>query len=607
MTETSAETPERTGRDSLSDTAWGVTAAARLAVGLIQGLVLAWLIHAADGETATHVWPATRPEIFGPMLLVALYLPAVLLAGIGRLRLVTLVIWTLSAGLVLALLGWSDIARQSASEMTNPPFLDFPLMPFAAAALFIGHHLVLPADRERRLIAAYPTYFDTAWLAGVQLALSLGFALAFWLLLHLGGALFNLIGIDALNDLLREAWFSAPLMAVAFALAVQLTDVRPGLIRGVRSVALMLLSWLLLVITVLVGGFLAALPFTGMEGLWRTGSATALVLAAAGALVILINTAYQDGEPDNRPPAVLRLAVRVASVLLTPLIAIAVWGLSLRIGQYGLTPERIIACACALIGAVYAGGYGFAALSPLWRGGDWMKPLERTNVLAGVLAIVVVICLFTPIADPARLSVASQVARLERGAVTPDTFDYRFLRFESGRAGQAALARLARSSNVEIARRAELAQRPVPEPHIYAPGQPSPTKAADVVILAYPVGTTVPRTFEDQYGRMADKLNHCSAQQPCQARMFDLDVDGTAEVLVGGSDSIMVFKREADGRWIEWASYRPPLCARDDALSGFGSAPLRAAAPAFPDLILDGVRLRNQIGDLECPMAAETP
>ena len=131
------------------------------------------------------------------------------------------------------------------------------------------------------------------------------------------------------------------------------------------------------------GGFLAALPFTGMEGLWRTGSATALVLAAAGALVILINTAYQDGEPDNRPPAVLRLAVRVASVLLTPLIAIAVWGLSLRIGQYGLTPDRIIASACALLGAVYAGGYGFAALSPLWRGGDWMKPLERTNVLAG--------------------------------------------------------------------------------------------------------------------------------------------------------------------------------------------------------------------------------
>src|SRR5690606_34747472 len=112
-----------------------------------------------------------------------------------------------------------------------------------------------------------------------------------------------------------------------------------------------LLSWLLLLMTVLAAGFLAALPFTGLQGLWETGSATALVLSAAAALIILINTAYQDGRADNRPPAILRAAVRVASVLLTPLVAIAFWGLALRIGQHGLTPDRIIATACALIGA----------------------------------------------------------------------------------------------------------------------------------------------------------------------------------------------------------------------------------------------------------------
>ncbi|MBL7372883.1 DUF4153 domain-containing protein, partial [Escherichia coli] len=93
--------------------------------------------------------------------------------------------------------------------------------------------------------------------------------------------------------------------------AVQLTDVRDGLIRGVRTVALMLLSWLLLVITVLTAGFLAALPFTGLEPLWATRSATAMILAAAAALIILINTAYQDGEADNLPPRVLRIATRV--------------------------------------------------------------------------------------------------------------------------------------------------------------------------------------------------------------------------------------------------------------------------------------------------------
>ena len=52
-----------------------------------------------------------------------------------------------------------------------------------------------------------------------------------------------------------------------------------------------------------------------------------------------------------------------------------------------------------------------------------------------------------------------QVARLERGAVTPDKFDYRFLRFESGKAGQAALERLARSDNPAIATAARAAQK----------------------------------------------------------------------------------------------------------------------------------------------------
>ena len=41
-----------------------------------------------------------------------------------------------------------------------------------------------------------------------------------------------------------------------------------------------------------------------------------------------------------------------------------------------------------------------------------------------------------PLADPARLSVADQVARLKRGKVAPDKFDYAFLQQRSGKAGR---------------------------------------------------------------------------------------------------------------------------------------------------------------------------
>jgi hypothetical protein len=601
------ETTEATGRDSLGGGGSPLLGPIRLGIGLLQGLGLYGLHLSADNDLKT--WPATQPLIFGPLLLVVAFLPLVLLAGVGRLRPVTLAIWTVVAGVALALLGLHDIARQSAETLRYSPFLSAPVVLFSATALFISHHLVAPADMERRRIASFPAYFDTTWKAGVQLAMSVGFTGAFWILLSLGAALFKVIGLDFLEDLLRKDWFWIPVTTLAFSIAVHLTDVRDGLIRGVRTVALMLLSWLLLVMTVLAAGFLAALPFTGLDGLWETGNGTSLVLAAAAALIILINTAYQDGRPDNLPPLVLRLAVRVAAVLLTPLVILAALGLSLRIGQYGLTPDRIIAAACALVGAAYAAGYGWSALSPFWRKGDWMRPLERTNIWTALLTVAVILLLFSPALDPARLSVMDQVARLGRGAVTPDRFDYRFLRWESGKAGQAALARLAHSDNADIAARARTAQTDLDRYELASDRAETEPAAADIRIHANPATAALPASFTQQYGRLRQILGGCREGSVCEARVMDLDRDGAQEVLVADKTSVSVFKREADGRWFEWAEYTPPMCADEskDIRRAFGAGRFETASPVFPDLVVDGVRLRHVEGEPECPAQPDPP
>ncbi len=576
------DTTEATGRDSLGRAGSPMLGPIRIGIGLLQGLGLYWLQRSTDVDL--RVWPATEPLVFGPLLLIVAFLPLVLLAGVGRLRPLTLAIWTAVAGAALALLGLHDIARQSADTLGNPPFLSAPVVLFLAAALFISHHLVVPADVERRRIAGFPTYFDTTWKAGVQLAMSVAFTAAFWFLLTLGGALFKVIGLGFLEDLLRETWFAFPLAFLAFATAVHLTDVRDGLIRGVRTVALMLLSWLLLVMTVLAAGFLGALPFTGLQGLWETGSGTSLVLAATAALIILINTAYQDGRPDNLPPVVLRVAVRVAAVLLTPLVILAVLGLSLRIGQYGLTPDRIIAAACALVGAAYAAGYGWAALSPFWRKGDWMRPLERTNIWTAILTVAVILLLFSPALDPARLSVMDQVARLERGAVAPDKFDYRFLRFESGKAGQAALERLTRSSNTAVAAGAVAAQKI--ENRFDARLADEEERAP--AIEMWPTGSEpLPAGFIASANRSGD-LDHCQYANLCLATRRDLDADGAPELLIVGHDDIAVFVPDAEGwRLLGRFDQTCRQSTRSDPRESLRTGRLRTVQPAWPDLILE--------------------
>lgn len=605
------EATEATGRDSLGRTGSPLLVWARLAIGLAQGAALWWLYRSAR-EPEAMVWPATVPELFGPLAMILVMVPVLMLAGVGRMRWPVLLGWAVGATAFLALLGWHGVASLGSGEYgpgRHPPFLPWPMPLFAATALFIGHHLVLPADMERRWVAAFPTYFDTAWKAGVQLALSIGFTGAFWLLLFLGAALFKVIGLDFLGELIARDWFAIPVTTVVFATAAHLTDVRDGLIRGVRSVALMLLSWLLLLMTVLAGGFLAALPFTGLQGLWETGSATALVLSAAATLIILINTTYQDGRADNLPPAILRVTVRVAAVLLTPLVVIAFWGLALRIGQHGLTPDRIIAVACAVIGTAYAAGYGYAALSPFWRkGGGWMQPLERTNVWTAVLEIVVILALFSPIADPARLSVADQVARLERGAVKPDQFDYRFLRFQSGKTGEAALAGLVRSSDPVVARSARNVMAIENRWDQTDIGSPNRTPEYELA----PAGVALPSGFAVPVPP-TDARAECNAAGTCVASARDLNGDGSPEVLIANNWAIQLWTREASGTWSKAGQWTPRQChgpgsTRPDMREVLRKGDLRPIDPVWPELEVDGVRTGPIDLDRDCrPGPAPVP
>src|SRR5262249_55981715 len=163
---------------------------------------------------------------------------------------------------------------------------------------------------------------DVSWKQGIQLALAACFVGAFWAMLWLGAEMFQLINIEFLADLIKKGWFAAPATTLVFAYALHVTDVRAGLVRGKRALALNRLSWLLPVMTLMTVAFLLALPFTGLEPLWSTRSATGILLAAAAALIFLINDAYQDGGIENAAVAIVRHAGTVAALALVPLVAL---------------------------------------------------------------------------------------------------------------------------------------------------------------------------------------------------------------------------------------------------------------------------------------------
>lgn len=359
-------------------------AVARLTVGFLQGVGLHVLY-----RTATFgLWPATEGLVFAPLVLVTVFVPAVVLLGLGDMRPRSLVFWALAVAAALAGLAMHDIHRGGYGELW--PFAsgreDSRIAPSGrlwmatVVGLFIAHALATAADADRRLFPAYGRLFDASWKLAVQLVLAAAFVGAFWLLLHLGAALFTLIEVEFFSELIRRPWFAAPATTLAFAAAVHLTDVRAGMVRGMRALKLTLLSWLLPMLALIVASFLAALLFAGLDPLWRTRFASPLLLLAAAALVLLVNAAYQEGDPANPPPRLLRWTGRLAALALAPLTAIAAYGVSLRVAQYGWTPDRILATACIAVVGCYAVGYALAALRPR----PWLKGIEATNVGRGV-------------------------------------------------------------------------------------------------------------------------------------------------------------------------------------------------------------------------------
>jgi hypothetical protein len=579
----------------------------RAIVGLAQGAALYLLYDAAEAK----VWPATNGQAFAPLVLTAVFVPTLAIAGLGNLRLRNFAIWIAAATIVASALGAYDIFHDptggvfdaaAATRIAPSP----PLWLALAAGLAVTHTLIVSGDADRAWIAKYPRYFDVAWKHAVQIALAAAFVGALWILLIIGAALFELIGIRFFDELLRKPWFWIPVTTLAFALAIHVTDVQAAIVRGVRTLALTLLSWLLPLFAVIAIGFLAALLFTGLDPLWGTRHATYLVLLTAAALIVLINAAYQDGTPEHSVALLLPSAGIGAALALTPLVAIAAYAVMLRVNQYGWTPERVIAAAGVVVAACYALGYGLAAIASR----PWLRWLEMTNVVTAIVVVAVMLALSSPVADPARIAVADQVARLEAGRTPVDRFDFAFLRFHGGRYGTAALERLRQKEDgPDAARIAEKATAALAARTEYGSrgnsvlGRPTPDERAANIAVAYPKGQPLPAAFLKQdWNAAPEQWRHplCLTQYlKCDAVVIDLDGDGATEILLfEPTHPLFIAYKETDGKWIRLGDLQNSVCSgvREALLAG----KFELATPEIKEIRVAGARLQIMV-DRRCP------
>jgi hypothetical protein len=565
----------------------------RLAVGLLQGLLLYRLAQSA----IDHVWAATHPVLHDAMVATFTLAPVILIQGLGLIRTPRLLLWTLVAAALAAGLGSYDAWRVIGAPVGVLLIRSLALYFFLGAGFFIAHALILGGDADRRFRASYPTHFDVAWKLAMQLLLASVFSLAFWALLWLGAGLFQLIGLEFLRKLIDHRWFAMPATALVVAGGIHLTDIQAGLVRGTRTLVLVLFSWLLPLMTLLAVGFLAALPIKGLQPLWHLGHASAALLGAAACLIILINAMYRDGQGAHTP--ILKYAGFAAALALVPLVVLAAYAMGLRVSEYGWSTDRVVTVAAVVVAAFYASGYA----ASLFVAGGALRLIERWNFGAALLILVVLLALFSPLADPARIAVNDQMARLRSGAITTARFDFNFLRNGGARFGHDALVRLAQSPDQALRTRAQdtlLGSGLSPRPQPPLAGHTQADMAARVTV--YPKGAQLPPSFLNQDWSVQQPGNYTprcelrvgAVNETCEAVVADLDGDGKNEVLllqeINGEENFSgyLFQQSTDGVWRHTATLIGPHCPGD--LEALRSGQIRLVPSLNADLLLAGRR-----------------
>jgi hypothetical protein len=588
----------------------------RLTLGLLQGALLYGLYHADKHQ----LWPATTDSLFfTPLLMVFTILPILMISGLGHLPLKTWLRWMLAAALIAASLGVYDVWRSLGtsdwrySGNNHAPYPSPLFGLFSVIGFYIAHALILAAATDQKRIASYPSYFDNAWKLLIQILFSGLFVGAFWLVLWLGSALFSLIGLHFLRDLIQTVSFALPVTVFAFACAMHLTDVRPAIVRGIRNLLLVLLSWILPVTVLIVGGFLLSLPFTGLAQLWATKHATTLLLSAAAALIILINTAFQNGAVAHDVARALRLSARVASFLLAPLVAIAIYALGLRVGDYGWTTDRLIAASCLLVASSYALGYAWAAS----RRTGWLTAVAPVNIVTAFGLLGLLLALFSPLLDPARLSVASQVARLHSGQQSASQFDFDYLLRQGQRYGVAALKQLQTSATGKEAALVQSRATQALDKKLSQDQAPTAPTRPDLLanLTPWPQGQTLPDSFMAQDWRQFKdpwRLPSClkSRTARCDVYLIDFEGDTQPELLLvdhqPASGQAVLFTQKPGASWQVTATLAGHLATCAAVREKLQHGDYQLVTPRRKELEIAGMRIQLEDARTEPPIRCES-
>ncbi len=504
-------------------------------IALLQGLMLYAVQEAADNwpfnvfanRLAWYAWVLTVPTAITLTLVDLRDRRLWLHAGLATV-------------LVLGMAGWIGWNLGGPTADLRKAMLLVPFTLSLGIAVFVALPWWQFRLHQGHWRATYAALFEHAWQNGLTLALAAAFSALTWMLLWLSAALFNLVGLDILKHLLGEKVVIALVTGMLAGFGVLIGRTQHRAIRTIRQVLFAVSRGLLPLLAFFAVIFVACLPFTGLDALLGTRMAASVMLVLMLLLVTFTNAVYQHESDQPAYPRPLRRLVEASLLTLPVYAALALYALALRISQYGWSQDRFWGLLVASLLAGYAVGYARAALRPR---GHWLQQIEPVNRWMCWAVLAVAVLVNTPVLDPIRISLASQVARLEAKAPAITSDEATELRVNYGRRGVTALKSLQQAPAVMAdpgARRvvADVLGGPPKQPPVRAHPNPIIVPITDLTVLQQHIklgkGSRAPDADWWQ-AMLAETVwtNGClHLYQSCVALRRDMDGDGVDDMLL---------------------------------------------------------------------------
>lgn len=550
-----------------------------LGISILQALALGWLLLAY----ARGTWPSETPLAAFPIWTVVVMLPLLFLLALKRGNGRRMLLGAAVAIAVLLLTAlyvgwqatpWGEFGLES---------LAFVYIVTMSLACFKGlMYLQRYSDRQP---FDYSSLFLNSWRNFLVLCLSAIFTVLFWVLVRLWGELFDLIGINQFSRLFRMDWFIIPVLTIAFGRAVVIFRELTRVIDAITRLLSGLIRLLLPMVVAVAVLFLVALLLVGLDTLWSTGQGTRLMLWLLAAMLFFANAVYQDGtEAMPYPKAVHRLIY--GGLCVTPVLGVlALYGLAERIGQYGWTIERSWAVVAWSFLMLFSLGYVYGIVR---RRDGWTRELARVNTLMGIVVAVVMLLANSPVLDFRRISLASQVARVERGDIEAEALDFAYIRRNLARPGHLLIAEPERS-DIELAPET---QRAIAAAALDAGAAGLRLSRDEMRARFWRQMTYLPEPFDVPPG-LRTRIDAAFTGPETKTALVRIDLNGDGQpeyVLIqqSGDDVWATWFRHVRGEWLIGLMQS----SLPDGPIDFGSASIEVSDPEYRNLEIGGLILQ---------------